>query len=309
MCFRITICLASLLALMGGNSVAEPLVTFPKELVQFEPYSQNPIFEPGKPGEWDAAIRERGWILKDKDAYHLWYTGYDGTTEGIRLLGHATSPDGIHWKRSPKNPIHKEHWVEDMMVLKYEGTFFMFAEGQDDQAHLLSSQDGIRWTRMGRLDVRMTNGQPIEKGPYGTPTVYFENGTWHLFYERQDKGVWLATSKNMQVWTNVQDDPVLALGTEGYDSQMIALNQIIKYQGRYFAYYHGSGSKEKPRLWSPAIASSTDLIHWTKYPKNPLRPAKEDRSSGIVVPEGEGFRFYTMHGRVDLFLPVGVSDE
>lgn len=303
--FRPTFLLTAFIALTGWSVLAEPPVMFPQELVRFKPYSDNPVFAPGRPGEWDAAIRERGWILKDNGKYHLWYTGYDGTAEGQRMLGYATSPDGIQWTRFPENPISKEHWVEDMMVLKHEGTFFMFAEGREDQAHLLTSKDGIRWTRVGPLDVRKTNGEAIDPGPFGTPTVHFENGTWHLFYERSDLGVWLATSKDMKVWTNVQDQPVLALGTEGCDSQQIALNQILKYQGRYYAYYHGSGSKEKPRLWSPAIAVSEDLIHWTKFPNNPLRPAKENRSSGIVVPEGNGFRFYTMHGRVDLFLPAG----
>lgn len=286
-----------------SSYAAEPS-EFPDELVRFKPYSENPVFAHGKPNAWDALIRERGWILKDGDLYHLWYTGYDGSREGLKMLGHATSSDGIHWKRNPKNPIYRKHWVEDMMVVKHQGTFFLFAEGKGDQAHLLKSSDGVNWKRVGVLDVRTTNGKPIEPGPYGTPTAYFENGTWHLFYERRDAGVWLATSKDMQVWTNVQDEPVLTLGPAEHDRLMIALNQIIKYKGRYYAFYHGSGSPEKPRLWSPAIATSTDLIHWTKYPKNPLRDPKENRSSGIVIPNGNQFRFYTMHGQVDLFLPT-----
>jgi hypothetical protein len=130
-----------------------------------------------------------------------------------------------------------------------------------------------------------------------------EDGVWYLFYERADAGVWLATSKDMKVWTNARDDPVIGLGPKEFDSQMIALNQIIKYEGRYYAYYHGSG-KEQPDLWAPGVAGSTDLIHWTKYKNNPLRASKENRSSGIVVPAGDRFRFYTMHGKVDLFLPA-----
>jgi sucrose-6-phosphate hydrolase SacC (GH32 family) len=302
---RFSCSIACLFAGISWQSLlAEPPAAVPAELVNFKPHAENPVFEAGRPGDWDAAIRERGWILKDKGSYHLWYTGYDGTAEGTRQLGYATSADGIHWKRHPNNPIHREHWVEDMMVIKHEGTYHMFAEGKDDQAQLLTSQDGIRWTRQGILDVRTTNGKLIEPGPYGTPTAYFENGIWHLFYERSDSGVWLATSKDMKVWTNVQDAPVLSLGPGENDSRMIALNQIIKHQGRYYAYYHGSGSADKPRLCSPAIATSTDLIRWTKYPKNPLRAPVENRSSGIVVPEGNRFRFYTMHGKVDLFLPA-----
>ncbi len=86
----------------------------------------------------------------------------------------------------------------------------------------------------------MADGKPISKGPYGTPTAWFENGRWYLFYERGDRAVWLAESKDLKVFTNVQDEPVLVPGPGEYDRKMIALNQVIKYDGRYYACYHGS---------------------------------------------------------------------
>ena len=51
-------------------------------------------------------------------------------------------------------------------------------------------------------------------------TAWFEDGTWYLFYERGDRGVWLATSKDRRTWTNAQDDPVLALGLNTHDGQV-----------------------------------------------------------------------------------------
>ena len=86
------------------------------------------------------------------------------------------------------------------MVVRHEGTFYMFAEGRGDQAQLLSSKDGIQWKRLGTLDVRKTNGKPIEPGPYGTPTAWVEDGKWYLFYERRDLGIWLAESRDMRVF-------------------------------------------------------------------------------------------------------------
>lgn len=278
---------------------------FPPELVKFRPYQGNPVFQGAGDGAWDAKIRERGWVLRDGAKWRMWYTGYDGTREGTKYLGYATSTDGLHWKRHPGNPIYRRHWVEDMMVVKRRGTFYMFAEGKHDVAQLLTSKDGIKWTRVGPLDIRRTNGKPISKGPRGTPTAWFENGTWHLFYERYDKGVWLATSKDMKVWKNVRDEPVLTPGPGKYDRLMIALNQIVKYRGRYYAFFHGSGTPTKPRLWTTDVAVSTDLVHWKKYPGNPLLPEKDNRSSGIVVHDGKRFRLYTMHGRVDVYFPAG----
>jgi predicted GH43/DUF377 family glycosyl hydrolase len=244
---------------------------FPAELAKFVPFRKKPVFT-GAQGQWDAMMRERGWIMKDNGIWKLWYTGYVDR-KGPMMLGYATSKDGISWSRHPNNPIYKEHWVEDMMVVKDGGKYWMFAEGKDDVAQLLVSDDGVEWNRVGPLDIRKKNGDPIPPGPYGTPTAWKENGTWYLFYERNDLGVWLATSKDMRVWTNVRDEPVMTPGPAEYDKDMIALNQIVKHKGRYYAYYHGS-AKTGPnaKLWSTAIATSTDLIHWEKYAGNLQRP-------------------------------------
>jgi predicted GH43/DUF377 family glycosyl hydrolase len=277
---------------------------FPPELVKFVPYRKTPIFTAAK-GQWDAKIRERGWIMLDDDVWKMWYTGYDGTQDGLRMLGYATSTNGIEWTRYPKNPLYKEHWVEDMMVVKDEGKYYMFAEGKDDLAHTLVSDDGLEWKRIGLLDIRQKDGDPISADPRGTPTAWKEeDGTWYLMYERYDAGIWLATSKDMKVWTNVEDDPVIKPGPGEYDKDLIACNQVIKYKGLYYAYYHGC-AKEGPnaRKWSAAVARSKDLIHWEKYPGNPLQPVEENKSSGIVVSDGEKFRLYTMHPEVYLHMP------
>jgi predicted GH43/DUF377 family glycosyl hydrolase len=273
---------------------------WPRELVQFVPYKANPVFAPVK-GKWDAKIRERGWILREDNVYKLWYTGYDGSKEGQRMLGYATSADGIAWTRFPHNPLAKDHWVEDMMVVKHDGQYFMFAEGREDRAHLLVSKDGIDWKRIGQLDIRLKSGKPIADGPFGTPTAWREHDRWYLFYERNDAGIWLATSTDLKVWTNLQDEPVMTPGPGDYDKDLIAVNQIVKHQNRYYAYYHGSArSGAKKGLWSTNVATSTDLIHWEKYPGNPLLPIDSNKSSGILVHDGERYRLYTMHPEVHL---------
>lgn len=285
---------------------------FPAELTQFTPDSRNPIFTAGGEGHWDVKIRERGWILREGDQWKLWYTGYDGTREGKKMLGYATSTDGITWKRSPKNPIYSDHWVEDMCVVPYNGLYYMFAEGAEDRAQLLTSHDGIEWKRIGHLDIRMKNGDPISDGPYGTPTAWFEDGAWNLFYERGDRGVWLARSDDAKVFTNVHDDPVLKPGPEEYDQDLIAMNQVFRHHHRYYAVYHGtkkSSDPKQPNLWSTGLATSTDLIHWKKYPGNPLRPIAENRSSGLMIHDAHGFRLYTMHNEVDLYLPAPKKNQ
>lgn len=282
--------------LPGINSPARA-EDFPKELVDFVPYGHNPVFTGAGPGHWDEKIRERGWILNDAAGYHLWYTGYTGS-EPMRL-GYATSKDGIAWQRHPDNPILPDLWIEDMMVVPRDGQYAMFAEGRDDRAQLLLSRDRLHWEPRGMLDIRRTNGESIGPGPFGTPTAWFEAGSWYLMYERRDLGVWLATSADLKVWRLVQDEPVLLPGPDSADLRLIAVNQVIRHGGRYYAFYHGRGDGPN---WSTNVAGSDDLVHWRKCACNPLFPVALNKSSGILVPVANGWRFYTMHAKVEMHL-------
>ena len=295
--------MAVLMCVVGIGWADEP--KFPRELVSFEPTGAGPVFVAGGEGRWDVKIRERGFILREGPLWHMWFTGYDGTRSGLKMLGYASSRDGVRWTRHKSNPIYKAHWVEDMMVVKQGSVYFMFAEGRGDVAQLLVSSDGIGWTRRGPIDVRLTNGSTIPEGPYGTPTGYYENGTWYLFYERRDAGIWLATSTDMLIWTNVSDEAVLKPGPKLFDRDLVALNQVFRHKGRYFASYHGAArGEETPALWSSGLAVSDDLKSWTKYSGNPLRPRVENKSSGVFVRDGSRFVFYTMHGAVHRHLPI-----
>ncbi|MCA9049104.1 MAG: hypothetical protein KDA89_10280, partial [Planctomycetaceae bacterium] len=279
-------------------------VRLPDSMSHFQPKPDAaPLFE-GQSGQWDDQIRERGWIMRDGDRWRLWYTGYNAQQSPLTMkLGHAVSADGIHWTRDSRNPIFDAGWVEDMMIVRRDGTWYMFAEGKNDQAQLLTSADGLQWTRVGALDVRLANGTPISEGPYGTPTAWYENDQWYLFYERRDAGIWLATSPDLKVWTNISDAPVIRPGPEPYDRLMIALNQIVKTDGRYFAVLHGTGSETKPRDWCTYTAASDDLIHWQKTTNGPLLPISDNRSSGQFLPDGHRFLLYTMHARIDRYEP------
>jgi beta-1,2-mannobiose phosphorylase / 1,2-beta-oligomannan phosphorylase len=286
-------------SLACGARSEEPL--FPSELVEFGPASRDPLFGGGGPGAWDRDLRERGWIMREGDNWHLWYTGSNPDLRRgempVRRLGYATSGDGLNWTRSQADPLLKDAWVEDMCVLKQGGCYRMFAEGEQDIAHLLTSTDRRHWQECGPLDIRLASGLPIPDGPRGTPAVWFERGVWHLFYERMDRGVWLATSRDLKTFTNVSDEPVLACGPEAYDLQKIAVDQIVQFRGRYYAYYHAS-ALEQGREWSTCIASSDDLLHWVKYAGNPVLPVDPEhpgRSSSILVPDGTRHRLYTTH--------------
>ncbi len=284
-----------------------PIEDFPSAMVQFSPHPQNPVFEGTNTGTWDDKIRERGYILFENGLYKMWYTGLNYDISDQMYLGYATSPDGIQWKRHSEQPVLPESWIEDMQVFTYEGVYYMVAEGEADIAHLLTSPDGISWKDHGDLSIHKVNGEPINKGPYGTPTVWVENDKKYLFYERNDLGIWLATSEDFKTWTNVQDEPVLKMGPTVYDSEAVAANQIVKYEDKYYMFYHGSSNPDwmKPgvvSVWTSNVARSSDLIHWVKYSDNPI--VEGDHSSPILVFDGKEYTLYTMHDKVWRYNPL-----
>ena len=285
--------------MLAAIFVAAAATTFPNELVTFTADPRNPVFAGAGAGHWDERIRERGWIMYEDEEFRLWYTGYSGSDDAKKYLGYATSPDGYTWTRHGDGPIYTDHWVEDMCVVRVGDTYYMFAEGENDQAHLLTSKDRVHWKREGVIDIRKLNGDRIAPGPFGTPAVLYEGGVWYLLYERNDEAVWLAKSTDALQWRHVQDEPVLKPGPDDYDRGMIAVNQIVKYQGRYYIYYHGLTPNTKPQLWTTSIAASGDLIHWKKYAGNPI--IKTNNSSAVLLRVGEVFRLYTMHPDVRTF--------
>jgi hypothetical protein len=296
--------LIAVAAAAGGTAsrVRDGSPAFPPELVAWVPHGAGqPLFAGTGRATWDREIRERGFILKEGREWRLWYTGYDADRSDEKALGYATSPDGLRWTRHPENPVFDRLWTEDVFVLRHDGVLQMFAEGKGDVAHRLTSTDGVHWEEQGSLDVRRRSGERLSPGPYGTPTVWFGDGTFHLFYERDDKGVWLATSKDMRVWTNVQDEPVIPLGPDAYDRHAVALNQVFRYRGRYYGVYHANADPEWKGPWTTCLAVSVDLVHWDKFAANPI--IRSDDSSGIVVDDGERLRLYTMHPAVKLWLP------
>jgi len=302
----LVVVLVGLAAAFASAPLFQPTgAEFPPELVTFGPASEKPLLAGTGTDTWDHRMRERGWIMREAGLWHLWFTGYNDARSDSRFLGYATSPDGLTWTRWPGNPLTSEGWVEDMSVVKRGDTYYMFAEGRDDVAHLLTSTDRVHWQEQGNLDIRQVDGRPISAGPRGTPAVWVENGTWWLFYEREDLAVFAATSKDLKAWTNVTDEPVLARGPEAYDRYAVAVDQIIRHQGRYYAYYHASALKGWGE-WSTCLAVSEDLVHWKKYPGNPVvpvNPAMKGASSGMVVHDGRQFRLYTTHPDVRVYFP------
>ena len=73
-------------------------------------------------------------VIVENGIYHMWY-------HADRDIGHATSPDGIHWMKDPDNPVLSPSYnpntfdyqrVGDPFVIKKDDIYYMFYTGLDN---------------------------------------------------------------------------------------------------------------------------------------------------------------------------------
>lgn len=67
----------------------------------------NPVLGPGAPGSWDDATVYGPQVVHDGGYFHMWYSGGDGSTNNVWVLGYAAScdADGVTWTREAANPV------------------------------------------------------------------------------------------------------------------------------------------------------------------------------------------------------------
>ena len=143
------------------------------------------------------------YVLRDEErgVFRMWYSS--GETFEPNVLCYAESKDGIHWERSPLNPIFvqggKGEWDQDRIGgcevhILPDGTHMLFYIGYSDihtaRIGIATSKDGIRqWKR--------SDDNPIVEPTQGSwdalacykPSVAFdeENNRWLLWYNGRNE--------------------------------------------------------------------------------------------------------------------------
>jgi len=105
-----------------------------------------------------------------------------------------------------------------------------------------------------------------------------KDGLYYLFYSWNYAGQgWqtnpnqdnfgYATSRNLTTWS-VQNNNILQVGTTGlWDYKNIWAPYVLYYNGTYYMFYTGVTDYITQRI---GLATSTDLVNWTKYAGNPI---------------------------------------
>ena len=208
---------------------------------------KDPVLRPGPaPGAWDALRVETPTVVKVGATYHLYYSGFDaaGARIGSSAIGHATSGDGIHWTKDPRNPILRaqtgrpDQWgfygvgEPGIVYDPRTGTFYLYyvsmrhprAKPQDGEVGILlaTSKDGSVFTeftdasgaRAPVLAKVIANAIPGAWYGYSTPAgLITDDGTFHLFCSLMVAPKGPATARNVTL--------VHAISRDGRDFRVI----------------------------------------------------------------------------------------
>ncbi|WP_263417384.1 glycoside hydrolase family 130 protein [Terriglobus albidus] len=190
--------------------------------------------------------------------------------------------------------------VDDPIVFRAGGAFYMLYIGFDGigyQTGLASSNDLVTWKREGNVGPRDPNSKYTrfnlaistilrDKNLHGRGDAIKVDGqylaAWHAYpaagYESGPAVIGLARSRDLRHWTLTE--PILR-PEEGAAWERGGLYRpdvfVDEYEGKrtYFLYYNAKTEtlpKDEGGGWheQSGVATSTDLVHWTRSPLNPL---------------------------------------
>jgi hypothetical protein len=131
----------------------------------------------GYPG-WDYAITHPS-VIKEGDVYKMWYVG-KAIDDWRRMIGYATSPDGVHWTRATA-PLIEEDSLS-VYVLHDQGEYKMWRSDMNHELAYASSADGIHWIHLDD-SLPWDYGHPDALVRTRSASVQRDGGRLRLWYD------------------------------------------------------------------------------------------------------------------------------
>ncbi len=163
--------------------------------VNFRRVGDEPVMIPEFPWEKQSVMNPFVLPGGGKGGFRMWYAA--GETYEPNALGFAESEDGIHWRKSPCNPIFihgteqydKERVGGCEVVENPDGSYTMFYIGYEDihtaRICAATSPDGVtRWTRLQANPLLSPSLDSWDSAACYKPSALYdrENDRWMLWY-------------------------------------------------------------------------------------------------------------------------------
>ncbi|MFH0758177.1 MAG: T9SS type A sorting domain-containing protein [Bacteroidota bacterium] len=237
-----------------GHATSLDGITWSKDI-------NNPVLEPGPDGTWEGTAVADPTVIFNDSIFHMWYEGTPtkSLSEGMQI-GHATSPDGIHWTKDTNNPVLEmgtsgkwdDQWVSQPEVIYNGSEYHMWYGGDNRTFEKMSighatSMDGTTWTKDARNPVLISEASGDWDYPrVNFPKVIFDGTSFKMFYSGGDFAKWqigCATSEDGSTWTKYVNNPLLSNGTNGtWDASFAAFTPVIDSAGVKFKMWYLGGS-------------------------------------------------------------------
>ncbi len=162
--------------------------------------SERPVLEPSAP--WEKVAVMCPDVLWDEAAglWRMWYSGGDQYEPDA--IGHATSPDGLHWTKHAANPIFaadpasawERHKVTACQVVRHDGWYLMFYIGFENEhlarIGLARSRDGLSgWQRLPANPILSPTPDAWDADACYKPVAILDGQRWLLWYNGRRGGV------------------------------------------------------------------------------------------------------------------------
>jgi len=249
-------------------------------------YPGNPVFQPGKSGEWDEA-KIAHTVLFEDGQYHMWYKGWSDRVPGFVGVGYAFSPDGIHWQKHKANPLDFKcegtSWdtvFKSFEIIKKDSLYLMWFIGVDKKNRSLKvgfawSENGLNWTKQPEPVMRPGKDDEWDGAGIETATVHFDGIRYHMWYSGHNygdqvvQGIGYATSDDGIHWKKHPSNPVLDVEEPGtWDNQWMGVYGVAFNGSEYEMWYDGYDKITN----QVGYATSVDGVNWIKSPDNPVLP-------------------------------------
>jgi len=189
--------------------------------------------------------------------------------EWTRSQNNPTIPNGVGggYALAP-NVLYDESahvWRMWFTAKDYGGPWSLFSA---------TSSDGEAWSMSANNPVIEGSSADFESDGAVYAGVVEEHKGYTIFYTGVHgccgSAVGFATSTDGLHWTKYAGNPVLVPSATGFDAVLIGTSLAVTFDGKtYRLYYEGRNGT----LSQTGLATSTDRIHWTKDPANPVLAA------------------------------------
>jgi len=213
------------------------------------------VLSPNPNSNWQGRVN-RPAVVKNKNTYHMWYTGQ---TRKNSWIGYATSPDGRNWKRVSNRPVlaPEEAW-EDLAVIcphvlwddKVQLYLMWYSAGQQYEPNAIgyaTSPDGLHWTKWPSNPIFAANAHKeweqhkvtaCQVIPHGKHYIMFYIG----FHDEHRAHIGLARSENgIDNWQRHSDNPII-YPTKGSWDESACYKPFAIYEqstNRWLLWYNG----------------------------------------------------------------------